>query len=41
LNFITHLTQNEQNEEARDFENQLIQKEQQYFIYIASIFEVN
>jgi hypothetical protein len=38
---LTHLTQNEQNEEARDFESQLIQKAQQYFINIASIFEVN
>jgi hypothetical protein len=38
---VTHLTQNEQNEEARDFEKSINSKSAEYFINIASIFEVN
>jgi hypothetical protein len=38
---ITHLCQKEQNESQEILKNQLIQKAQQYFSNIASIFEVN
>jgi hypothetical protein len=38
---ITHLCQKEQNESQEILKNQLIQKAQQYFTNIASIFEVN
>jgi len=40
LNLLTHLCQKEQNESQEILKNQLIQKAQQYFTNIASIFEL-
>ena len=38
---LTHFTQKEQNESQEILKNQLIQKAQQYFTNIASIFELS